>query len=59
MPSGCVARAGSTGPDHTKIGDELCVMHAVLVRLDSIVRDEAGRVVGAEAVNGPLAEITW
>lgn len=50
---------GKTDKDRFKVGDESCYMKAVLVLESSIVRDETGRAIGAEAVNDPEAEITW
>ena len=50
---------GKMNKDRYKVGDESCYMHAVLVREDSIGRDDSGRVVSAEAVNDPVAEISW
>lgn len=55
MCGGC----GRTNKDRNAMGDTSCRTWAVLVREDSIVRDETGRAIGAEAVNDPVAEITW
>jgi hypothetical protein len=50
---------GKTGKDRDKVGDESCRTWSVLVHENSIVRDETGRAIGAEAVNDPVAELTW
>jgi len=50
---------GREGKDRDKLGDTSCRTWAVLVYEASIVRDETGRAISAEAVNDPVAEITW
>ncbi len=55
MCGGC----GRMNKDREAMGDSTCRHWAVLVREDSIVRDETGRAIGAEAVNDPEAELTW
>jgi hypothetical protein len=50
---------GKTNKDRYQVGDESCYMHAVLVHVNSIVRDETGRAISAEAVNDPDAQLTW
>lgn len=50
---------GKTGKARDTVGDESCYMWAVLVREDSIMRDETGRAIAAKAVNDPVAELTW
>ena len=55
MCGGC----GRMNKDREKMGDSTCRHWAVLVHENSLVRDESGRVIGAEAVNDPEAEITW
>jgi hypothetical protein len=50
---------GRTRKDRDNLGDTSCQIWAVLVREDSIKRDETGRAIGAEAVNDETSEITW
>lgn len=50
---------GKTFDDRNGDIDTSCRTWAVLVLVDSIMRDEAGHVVTAEAVNDPVAEIGW
>lgn len=50
---------GRSNKDRYQVGDESCYMNASLVLESSIVRDETGRVISAEAVNDPEAQLTW
>lgn len=50
---------GKTNKDRDASWDPSCRTWAVLVREDSIKRDETGRAISAEAVNDPEAQLTW
>lgn len=50
---------GKTNRHRTENWDSSCRTWAVLVHENTIVRDETGRVISAEAVNDPEAQLTW
>jgi hypothetical protein len=50
---------GREGKNRDELGDTSCRTWAVLVYESSIMRDETGRAISAEAVNDPVAEVTW
>jgi hypothetical protein len=50
---------GKTHKDRDQFSDSSCRTWAVLVHEASIIRDESGRAIGADAVNDPEAELTW
>ena len=55
---GTIWMCGACGKTH-KDRLSTCPTWSVLVREDSIVRDETGRAISAEAVNDPEAQLTW
>lgn len=55
---GTIWMCGACGKTH-KDRLSTCPSWSVLVLESSIVRDETGRAVSAEAVNDPEAQLTW